>query len=102
MSLWDGNSRRLRLSGLPGTFSPGLPEEDSDEGAAQVADNIQGRRATIVGVDLIEFDRAGEEYAPKEGSDKGRPVVRIPVSEEEKGEGDVESDVHNNVQPELK
>jgi hypothetical protein len=38
-----------------------MPEQYSDDCAAQVADNIQGRRATIVGVDLIEFYAAGEE-----------------------------------------
>ncbi len=61
MSLWDGNSRSFRLSGVPCMFSPGFPEEDSDDRAAEVADNIRGRRATIVGVDLIQFDRTGEE-----------------------------------------
>lgn len=61
MNLWDGNSRRFRLRPVLCTSSPGFPEECSDDCAAEVADNIQGRRAAVVGVDLIEFDRTGEE-----------------------------------------
>lgn len=61
MSLWDGNSRCFRLSPVPDTCSPDFPEECSNDGAAEVADNIQGRRAPIVGVDLIEFDGTGEQ-----------------------------------------
>lgn len=70
MNLWDGNSRCFRLSRVLCTSSPGFPEECSDDGAAEVADNIQGRRATIVRVDLIEFDRTGEEEAKNHSRDE--------------------------------
>jgi len=55
-----------------------------------------------VRVELIEFYGTGKEKSYEHSRDKGRPCIRIPMLEVQHREGDIEADVHNNIQPEFK